>query len=141
MMDDMISRTEALAMQVAAYEAAADLIRSNELLHGSDGDEMRPRTDGNRNGLAFADAILALATADQRAALDRLIADKMAEAADRTETLVQAVLAEMKARNAHEALPADRGGQFGPKGQAMAAWLNARSDVALALLALKGGAV
>jgi len=49
------------AVRSAALEEAARLIEQNELLHTSGGDELRPRSDGNRNGLSYADAIRKLA--------------------------------------------------------------------------------
>lgn len=81
---DTIPRTEALAMQTAAYEAAADFVR----------EEAASFPDTVAWAVVdLATAIRALATADQRAALDRLIADKMAEA---TTLAARDVLAERR---------------------------------------------
>lgn len=56
------------AVRSAALEEAARLIEQNELLHTSGGDELRPRSDGNRNGLSYADAIRKLAALTSPAA-------------------------------------------------------------------------
>lgn len=49
------------AIRAAALEEAAAFIDKHELLHTSDGDLCRPRTDGNRAGLGFAAGIRSLA--------------------------------------------------------------------------------
>lgn len=41
-------------------EAAASFIEQNELVHTADGEEPRPRRDGNRAGLGYATGIRAL---------------------------------------------------------------------------------
>lgn len=44
----------------AGTEAAASFIEQNELVHTADGEEPRPRRDGNRAGLGYAAGIRAL---------------------------------------------------------------------------------
>jgi chromosome segregation ATPase len=63
---------------------------------------------------------------------------RMREAKTRAERLDAAVRAEIDARQAYENMPADRGGPHGPKGRAMARWLDARADV-IAALQQEGG--
>lgn len=87
---NMITRDKALAMQAAAYEAAAESVSRHsetarkKMREARDLGADRSLIQGWSSVIAHLDceegAIRALATADQRAALDRLIADKVAEA-------------------------------------------------------------
>lgn len=62
-----------------------------------------------------------------------------AEAAEaKVARLVEAITAEIDARQEYEALPPDRGGSAGPKGRAHAKWLQCRANLIAAIAEVQG---
>ncbi len=70
--DLCVTRADLDAAVALALEAAAKAVEESEILHGGDTDELRPRSEGNRSGLAYAVAIRALIQPHQADALARV---------------------------------------------------------------------
>lgn len=118
---------DAAAMRTMAVEEIASLASPRDIPGGC----LIPDTFDEGTSAAKA-AILALPEPDE--------ADRLAEALRLPEVaaLVEAVKAEIMARQLYENTMTDRGGAHGPKGLAFSGWQSAIADLFAALRALTG---